>query len=55
MLGHEAAEEQRLVRQAQEMTGEASWLFDQLDIPVGARARAFVAEHGLHNVELIIV
>ncbi|SEU10692.1 class I SAM-dependent methyltransferase [Stigmatella erecta] len=90
LLGHEAAEDRRLVRQAQDLAGETRWLFDQLDIPVGARAidlgcgprgvldllstrvgssgtvvglergedtlaraRAFVAEHGLHNVELI--
>ena len=90
LLGHEAAEERRLVRQAQELAGETRWLFDQLDLPVGARAldlgcgprgvldllsarvgssgtvvgldrgedtlaraRAFVAEQGLHNVELI--
>jgi SAM-dependent methyltransferase len=90
LLGHEAAEEHRLIRQAQELAQEAGWLFDQLDIPVGARAidlgcgprgvleflsarvgasgkvvgldrgeatlalaRAFVAEQGLHNVELI--
>jgi ubiquinone/menaquinone biosynthesis C-methylase UbiE len=90
LLGHGAAEEQRLVRQAQELAADAIWLFDQLDIPMGARAidlgcgprgvleqlsarvgtsgtlvgiersgdtlalaRAFVAERGLHNVELI--
>ncbi|MDC0713775.1 methyltransferase domain-containing protein [Stigmatella sp. ncwal1] len=90
LLGHESAEAQRLIRQAQELAGETSWLFDQLDIPVGARAidlgcgprgvldqlsarvgpsgtvvgldrgedtlaraRAFVAEQGLHNVELV--
>ncbi|ADO71702.1 methyltransferase domain-containing protein [Stigmatella aurantiaca] len=90
LLGHESAEDQRLIRQAQDLAGETSWLFDQLDIPVGARAidlgcgprgvldqlsarvgpsgtvvglergedtlaraRVFVAEHGLHNVELI--
>ncbi|MFY0583258.1 methyltransferase domain-containing protein [Cystobacter fuscus] len=90
LLGHAATEDQRLVRRAQELANESSWLFDQMDLPVGARAidlgcgprgaleqlsarvgssgtvvglergadtiahaRAFVAERGLHNVELI--
>ncbi|AKT42722.1 SAM-dependent methyltransferase [Chondromyces crocatus] len=37
LLGHSATEEQRLRRQTQELSAEASWLFDQLDIPAGAR------------------
>jgi hypothetical protein len=38
LLGHAATEDQRLVRQAQELANESSWLFDQIDLPVGARA-----------------
>ncbi|TKC99150.1 methyltransferase domain-containing protein [Polyangium fumosum] len=90
LLGHSASEVHRLVGQAEELSAEADWLFDQLDVRPGARvidlgcgprgaleqlsarvgssgtvmglernggtvelARAFVAEHGLKNVELI--
>lgn len=38
LLGHSASEEQRLVRQAQELAEESSWLFDQLDLREGSRA-----------------
>lgn len=36
-LGHRQAEQARLQVQGRELASEANWLFDQLDLPLGAR------------------
>jgi ubiquinone/menaquinone biosynthesis C-methylase UbiE len=36
-LGYSSAEQQRLQRQAQELAGEATWLFDQIGLSPGSR------------------
>lgn len=37
-LGYRRAEQERLQRQAEQLTHEASWLLDQIGLPPGARA-----------------
>jgi hypothetical protein len=36
-LGHRQAEQERLQIQGRELAAEANWLFDQLDLPLGAQ------------------
>ena len=40
-LGYRKVEQERLQRQAQQFAPESNWLFDQIDLPVGARVVEF--------------